>query len=78
MEKIDLHMHSMFSDGTDTPEEIVLKTRKAGISLIALTDHNTLAGIGPFRETGRILLLTAGSDYHGKNKAVLPAMPWML
>lgn len=30
------------------------------------------------RETGRILLLTAGSDYHGKNKAVLPAMPWML
>ena len=50
MEKIDLHMHSMFSDGTDTPEEIVLKTRKAGIGLIALTDHNTLAGIGPFRE----------------------------
>ena len=50
MEKIDLHMHSMFSDGTDTPEEIVLKAKKAGIGIISLTDHNTLAGIIPFRE----------------------------
>ena len=50
MEKIDLHMPSMFSDGTDTPEEIVLKAKKAGIGIISLTDHNTLAGIIPFRE----------------------------
>lgn len=50
MEKIDLHMHSMFSDGTDSPEEIVIKAKAAGISLIALTDHNTLKGIKHFRE----------------------------
>lgn len=49
MEYIDLHMHSTFSDGTDTPEEIVSKAKKEGIGLIALTDHNTLAGIDEFR-----------------------------
>lgn len=112
MEKIDLHMHSMFSDGTDTPEEIVLKTRKAVIAHLGeyhlggarlrgffdycieheidgfelLHPHNNPKTVGRIldfaerfrRETGRVLLLTAGSDYHGKNKAVLPAMPWML
>lgn len=50
MEYIDLHMHSSFSDGTDTPEELVLKAKQAGIGLIALTDHNTIAGIPAFRE----------------------------
>ena len=29
------------------------------------------------RETGRVLLLTSGSDYHGKNKTVRPAFPWL-
>lgn len=49
MEYIDLHMHSRFSDGTDTPEEIVVKAKEAGLKMIALTDHNTLAGIDEFR-----------------------------
>ena len=42
MEKIDLHMHSSFSDGTDTPDQLVKKAKASGIGLIALTDHNTL------------------------------------
>ena len=50
MEKIDLHMHSSFSDGTDTPDQLVKKAKASGIGLIALTDHNTLAGIDAFRE----------------------------
>lgn len=53
MESIDLHLHSCFSDGSDTPEELVLNAKRAGIGLIALTDHNTLAGIGAFREACR-------------------------
>ena len=32
-EIIDLHMHSKYSDGTDTPEEILDKVREAGIEL---------------------------------------------
>lgn len=49
MEKIDLHLHSNYSDGTFTPEEIVLEARRRNMSLIALTDHNLLSGIPDFR-----------------------------
>lgn len=42
--KIDLHMHSTVSDGTDTPEEILVRVREAGIGLFALTDHDAVKG----------------------------------
>lgn len=40
---IDLHTHSSFSDGSDTPTELAEKAHKLGISAIALTDHDTTA-----------------------------------
>ena len=49
MRKIcDLHMHTIYSDGTLTPEELVLAAKDAGISAIALTDHNTVKGLPYF------------------------------
>ncbi len=42
---IDLHTHSTCSDGTDPPERIPDLAAAAGCSAIALTDHDTLAGI---------------------------------
>lgn len=42
---IDLHTHSTESDGTFTPEELICEAKKAGLSAIALTDHDTLSGI---------------------------------
>ncbi len=46
---IDLHIHSTVSDGTDSPKEIVEKiSRKDGIKIFALTDHDTIAGIENF------------------------------
>ena len=41
----DLHTHSVFSDGTCTPEEIVDGAIEAGLSAVALTDHNTVDGL---------------------------------
>ncbi|MFC0114260.1 PHP domain-containing protein [Kibdelosporangium aridum] len=41
---IDLHTHSSVSDGTDTPTELVTKASAAGLSAVALTDHDTTAG----------------------------------
>ena len=38
---IDLHTHSLFSDGTDTPAELAQKAHELGLSAIALTDHDT-------------------------------------
>ena len=45
MSYIDLHVHSSASDGTMTPEEVVDCAAKAGLSAIALTDHDTTAGV---------------------------------
>ena len=50
MEKIDLHMHSTVSDGTDTPQELLRRVREAGIRLFALTDHDTLKGCAMIRK----------------------------
>ncbi len=41
----DLHLHSCFSDGTFTPREIVTRAARHGVRPIALTDHDTVAGI---------------------------------
>lgn len=40
--KIDLHMHTTVSDGTDTPEEILIKVKAAGIKLFSVTDHDAV------------------------------------
>jgi predicted metal-dependent phosphoesterase TrpH len=41
---IDLHIHSLFSDGTHTPAEIVKIAKQRGLSAISITDHDTLSG----------------------------------
>lgn len=40
----DLHLHTYFSDGTFSPEELVCRAREKGLSIIALTDHDTVEG----------------------------------
>ena len=45
---IDLHMHSTFSDGSYTPEELVEEGVKQGLTAIALTDHDSTNGIPRF------------------------------
>jgi len=40
----DLHLHSTFSDGTFTPEEVARRARVAGLHAVSLTDHDTVAG----------------------------------
>ena len=42
--KIDLHMHSLVSDGTDSPAELLAKVREAGIGIFSLTDHDAIKG----------------------------------
>jgi predicted metal-dependent phosphoesterase TrpH len=44
MKFADLHLHTFFSDGTFTPEELVERANKLGFSAIALTDHDTVEG----------------------------------
>jgi hypothetical protein len=45
---IDLHCHSSCSDGTDPPQRLAWLAAEAGLSAVALTDHDTVAGFDAF------------------------------
>ena len=45
MTYVDLHCHSTASDGSGTPGEVIDLARREGLSAIALTDHDTVAGV---------------------------------
>ncbi len=62
---VDLHTHSVWSDGTDTPYEIVVKAKNSGISTISVTDHDTTAGVAE--------AIMAG-EQHGV--MVIPGIEW--
>ncbi|MBQ9452824.1 MAG: PHP domain-containing protein [Desulfovibrio sp.] len=52
---VDLHTHSTASDGTDTPAAVVAVAAEAGLASIALTDHDTLAGLEEAQTAGQRL-----------------------
>ena len=56
---VDLHAHSTASDGTETPAGLVERAAEAGVSVLALTDHDTLEGLDAFRTAARERKLTA-------------------
>ena len=43
----DLHLHTSFSDGTLSPEEVVIEAKSLGLAAISITDHDILDGIEP-------------------------------
>jgi predicted metal-dependent phosphoesterase TrpH len=47
--RIDLHVHSNASDGTDAPAEVIRRAQAAGLDVLALTDHDTQAGLAEAR-----------------------------
>ncbi len=47
MKFADLHLHTLYSDGTYTPVQLVCESQKAGLSAIAVVDHDTVEGISP-------------------------------
>ncbi|MDD5596750.1 MAG: PHP domain-containing protein [Victivallaceae bacterium] len=53
MNFIDLHTHSTWSDGTDSPAQLLDKAEEAGLTALALTDHDTVAGIPAFLEAAK-------------------------
>lgn len=55
--KVDFHIHSpeskCYNDPLATPEQLVDASLEAGLEAIAITDHNTVRGVGRIRELGR-------------------------
>ena len=53
-DRIDLHTHSTASDGKLTPAQLVERAKKVGLKALALTDHDTIAGLQMFHQAGKV------------------------
>lgn len=49
----DLHVHSRFSDGSYSVDELTERARAVGVAVLSVTDHDTTAGVAPSLEAGR-------------------------
>ena len=74
---IDLHVHSTYSDGTLSPEELIALAEQIGLEAVALCDHNTVAGLPDFlaAAAGKKLQAVPGvefsTDYQGTELHIL-------
>lgn len=50
---IDLHAHTTRSDGTESPADVVRKAKQAGVTVLAITDHDTVSGWDEALQTAR-------------------------
>lgn len=55
LKRVDLHVHTTASDGTQTPTEVVEEALRKGICSIAITDHDSIDGLKEALEAGRRL-----------------------
>lgn len=58
MGTLDLHMHSTASDGSLAPDALVRFARECGVRTMALTDHDTVAGVDLAQRTAQLEGLT--------------------
>jgi 3',5'-nucleoside bisphosphate phosphatase len=73
---VDLHAHSTASDGTSTPAQLVTAARAAGLDVVAITDHDTIAGWAPAEAALPAgLTLVRGAELSCRWYGVEPAIP---
>jgi predicted metal-dependent phosphoesterase TrpH len=60
--RIDLHVHTTCSDGTYSPAQVVDLARRSGLAALAITDHDTTAGVLPARAAAGSLEIISGAE----------------
>lgn len=65
MFRADLHCHTIFSDGSQTPEELISKAKEIGLSGLSITDHDSIDAykIAPQIAKDKQLLLGSGAEF---------------
>ncbi len=59
--KADLHVHTAASDGQYMPEEVARLAKARGLEALAVTDHDTIAGVDRAAEAGRAVGIQVGA-----------------
>jgi predicted metal-dependent phosphoesterase TrpH len=75
--KADLHTHTNYSDGVLSPEQLINKAKNAGLSYLAITDHDNVDAVEEAIETGKSIGVEVipgveiSSDHNGREVHVL-------
>jgi predicted metal-dependent phosphoesterase TrpH len=64
--RADLHVHSSASDGTDPPAEVMRRAARVGLDVVALTDHDTVAGHAEAHAAAGPVILLPGMELSGR------------
>jgi hypothetical protein len=64
--RADLHVHSSASDGTDPPAEVMRRAAQVGLDVVALTDHDTVAGHAEAHAAAGPVTLLLGMELSGR------------
>ena len=72
----DLHTHTTASDGQYTPSELVTLAKEKGLDLLAVTDHDTIAGVAEAMEAGDALGLTVIRGVEDRKSTRLNSSHW--
>ena len=78
---VDFHVHSNMSDGTLSPTEVVKLAKEAGLTAIALTDHDTIDGVSEAIEAGEkygvkvVPGIEISAEYKGGDLHISPRLP---
>ncbi|MCD6115600.1 PHP domain-containing protein [bacterium] len=69
---IDLHVHTYYSDGVLSPEEVVTAAKKAGLKAVGIVDHDTVNGLGEAEKEGekQDLIIVAGTELSSQYKGM--------
>jgi predicted metal-dependent phosphoesterase TrpH len=80
MRVADPHCHTLASDGMVTPQELVDAAVKAGLDLIAVTDHDTMASVKESQERGEHagIVVVAGQEVTTKRPWETHILGWFL
>ncbi|MDD5112172.1 MAG: CehA/McbA family metallohydrolase [Candidatus Altiarchaeota archaeon] len=70
--RLDIHVHSCFSDGVPTPKEIVEHCRKIGLDGVAITDHDRIEGsLEALKYAGEGFMVITGVEVSSKDGHIL-------
>lgn len=69
--KVDLHVHTNYSDGKNSPVEMIAAAKRAGLGAIAITDHDTIEGWKNLKLTSSDFLVIPGVELSSDKGHVL-------
>lgn len=78
MEPFDMHIHSYYSDGTDSPTAIVRAAKVRGLKMISLTDHDSILGVAEAAKAGERedIKVLSGIEFNTVHPSELHILGW--